>query len=304
MNKIYYSLGILFFVIMQIAVAFTLVVVFQGVLTMNSGLSILLAVPLTVAIAFLTSRMVSRNTVTMRYALVVLAYIVMQTGLALVASTLLASIFNVTNQALLIGLSSILSFTVGLVVILLILRRDEQLDGGLRGPKMKTGETVAWSIIGIFLVFGTQIVAGLLQSLLFGIDQGSENTADLVAIAQEFLPFIIVIAVIGPIIEELVFRKAIFGWLYRRTNFFVAGLISSLIFAVIHFDFEHILIYGAMGFAFAFLYVKTKRIIVPIIAHIALNSFVVVVQVLFIDKINEFMDTATFISTMIGMILL
>ncbi|UTR05696.1 CPBP family intramembrane metalloprotease [Alkalihalobacillus sp. LMS6] len=303
MKIIYNGVGILFFVIMQIAVAFTLVVVLQGFLNMNSGLSMILSVVLTIGIALVTARMLIRNTLTMRYALVVFAYIVMQTGLALVASTVLQSFFGVTDEALLIGVSSILSFSVGLVAILLILRRDEQLGGGLRGTKITPLETVSWSIIGVFLVFGTQIVAGLIQTLIFGIDQGSENTEDLVAIAQEFLPFIIVIAVIGPIIEELVFRKAIFGWLYVRTNFWIAGLISSVIFAVIHFDFQHILIYGAMGFAFAFLYVKTKRIIVPIIAHIALNSFVVIVQVLLIDDINEMMDVASFIYNMLGMMI-
>ncbi|MFS0787860.1 type II CAAX endopeptidase family protein [Shouchella sp. 1P09AA] len=303
MKIIYNGVGILFFVIMQIAVAFTLVFTLQGLLNINSGLSMILSVVLTIGIALVTSRMLFRNTLTMRYALVVFAYIVMQTGLSLVASTVLQSFFGVTDEAFLIGVSSILSFSVGLVAILLILRRDEQLGGGLRGTKITPLETVSWSIIGVFLVFGTQIVAGLIQTLIFGIDQGSENTADLVAIAQEFLPFIIVIAVIGPIIEELVFRKAIFGWLYVRTNFWIAGLISSVIFAVIHFDFQHILIYGAMGFAFAFLYVKTKRIIVPIIAHIALNSFVVIVQVLFIDDINEMMDVPSFIHNMLGMMI-
>ncbi len=78
---------------------------------------------------------------------------------------------------------------------------------------------------------------------------------------------------------------------------------SSLIFAVIHFDFEHLLIYAAMGFSFAFLYVKTKRIIVPIISHIALNSFVVIVQVLLYDEIMKMVEPASFIHNLIGLII-
>lgn len=35
-----------------------------------------------------------------------------------------------------------------------------------------------------------------------------------------------------------------------------------------------------MGLVFAFLYVKTKRIIVPIAAHVAMNTLVAVAQVL------------------------
>jgi hypothetical protein len=42
-----------------------------------------------------------------------------------------------------------------------------------------------------------------------------------------------------------------------------------------------------MGGIFAFLYVKTNRIIVPIIAHVAMNSFVVIVQYVFREDIEE-----------------
>ncbi|NMM67726.1 CPBP family intramembrane metalloprotease [Bacillus clausii] len=226
---------------------------------------------------------------TKRYLLVVFAYIVMQTGLAILVSWLLIRYFAISG-ALNIGLSSIITFTIGLIAILLILRKDEDRGGGPPGKKATVPETIAWSLIGIFLVFATQTVAGLIEQQLLGIDQGSENTAQLVEVAQDFLPFILVVAILGPIIEELVFRKAIFGWIYVRTNFFVAALISSIIFAVIHFDFEHILVYAAMGFSFAFLYVKTKRIIVPIISHMAINSFVVIVQVVFAEQLAEIME--------------
>jgi membrane protease YdiL (CAAX protease family) len=40
----------------------------------------------------------------------------------------------------------------------------------------------------------------------------------------------------------------------------------------------HILVYASIGYVFAFLYVKTKRIIVPIIVHMAMNTIVVIGQ--------------------------
>jgi uncharacterized protein len=64
-------------------------------------------------------------------------------------------------------------------------------------------------------------------------------------------------------------------------------LISSLIFAAVHADFTHLLIYTAMGFTFAFLYVRTKRLIVPIAAHIAMNTLVLIVQIFLVDEIKE-----------------
>ena len=61
-------------------------------------------------------------------------------------------------------------------------------------------------------------------------------------------------------------------------NFFFAALLSSLIFAIVHNDPQHLLMYITMGLVFAFLYVKTKRIIVPIIVHAAMNSLVIFAQ--------------------------
>jgi uncharacterized protein len=304
-TKPYLFFGMLFFVVMHIGIAFATSLFVHSILAIEFGsiLNITLSTVITILIALPIAKLLMRQTVTSRYLLVVISYIIMQTGLALGSSYLLSFLFDIeVGSGMSIGLSSMITFSLGLVVIIFILYKDEHRGGGLPGEKSAPLETVAWSILGIFLVFATQVVAGLIETYLFGIEPGSDNTADLVDLANQFLPFIFVIAILGPIIEELVFRKAIFGWIYVRTNFLVAGLISSLIFAVIHFDFSHLLIYAAMGFSFAFLYVKTKRIIVPIISHIALNSFVVVVQVLLYDDLIQFMEPAAFIHHLIGLI--
>ncbi len=44
-------------------------------------------------------------------------------------------------------------------------------------------------------------------------------------------------------------------------------------------ELAHLLLYSAMGFTFAFLYVKTKRILVPIFAHVSMNTAVALVQI-------------------------
>src|SRR5690625_6728173 len=71
--------------------------------------------------------------------------------------------------------------------------------------------------------------------------------------------FVFIPTIISPILEEIVFRKVIFGAIYKRTNFFIGAAASSLIFALIHGEPKHLLIYASMGFVFAFVYVKTKR---------------------------------------------
>ncbi|MDG5473114.1 type II CAAX endopeptidase family protein [Jeotgalibacillus sp. ET6] len=180
------------------------------------------------------------------------------------------------------------SFLVTLIITLILLnKRKGALD--LPGERSNAGMVVVWSIAGIFLAFFSQMIAAMIE-MLIGIEPGSENTADIISLLEYVPVAALAVAVFGPILEEIVFRGVIFGWLYRKYNFFISGMLSALIFAAIHLDFTHILIYTAMGFAFAFLYAMTKRIIVPIIAHIAINSFVVLVQFVFADQLEELME--------------
>ncbi|MDQ0351818.1 membrane protease YdiL (CAAX protease family) [Alkalibacillus filiformis] len=168
------------------------------------------------------------------------------------------------------------SMAIATLWILYLLRKDMAEVNMRSGPT--TGEIIKWSIIGVFLAYAVQIVANMINIYVLGIEEGSENTQSIMQIIDTNIWFILLPIVFAPVLEEIIFRKIIFGELYKRTNFIIAGIISALIFAAVHMDFTYILTYTAMGFAFAYLYVKTKRIIVPIIAHMAMNAIVVLIQ--------------------------
>ncbi|KHF38601.1 CPBP family intramembrane glutamic endopeptidase [Halalkalibacter okhensis] len=187
------------------------------------------------------------------------------------------------------GIWSMFSFTTGLLIIVLLLLPEIRNRHDVEGRSSR-GEAVRWSIIGVFFVFAAQYAAALIEMFLLGIEPGSENTETIVEFAKAFPAFILVISVIGPILEEIVFRLVVFGALYKRFNFWISGILSSLIFAAVHMDFTHLLVYTAMGLVFAYLYVKTKRILVPIIAHVAINLFVSIVNVLLADQIEDWME--------------
>src|SRR5699024_963270 len=104
----------------------------------------------------------------------------------------------------------------------------------------------------------------------------SENTQEIMGIARSLPLFMIIPAIIAPILEEIIFRKIIYGRLYKRTNFFIAAIITAYIFGIIHGEPEHILVYASMCLVFAFLYIKTDSILTPIIVHMGLNFFFVI----------------------------
>ncbi|MBD8016276.1 MULTISPECIES: CPBP family intramembrane glutamic endopeptidase [Planococcus] len=182
-----------------------------------------------------------------------------------------------------------LTMGIGFILTLLIIFRDKRFFDIWKGTKSTVLMSVVWGFLGFLLLLIGQSVAALIEMKVLGIDPGSENTASLVYIAEAVPLAIVSIVLFGPILEELVFRRVLFGSLNQTTNFFFATAISALVFALIHFDFTHLLLYFTTGLILAFLYQKTKRIITPIIAHMCLNGYVMLIQ-LNMDKILEFQE--------------
>ncbi|AIE58769.1 CPBP family intramembrane glutamic endopeptidase [Bacillus methanolicus] len=237
------------------------------------------------------------------YWFILIAYIAMQLssliGIPLI--TFLGAFFgkNIREmEVLAVPYWLVISFTVTLIIVLLLLRK-EIITGSNTRNAASAISSFFWSVGGVFLALFAQSIAANFERLI-GIKMGSENTQQIISIIESF-PFVILVSsFIGPILEEIVFRKIIFGALHKRLNFFLSALISSVIFALAHFEPEHIILYSTMGFTFAYLYVKTQRIIVPIIAHVTMNTFVVLIQSVYREDIERILRDMEKIQSLIG----
>ncbi|WP_226671316.1 CPBP family intramembrane glutamic endopeptidase [Metabacillus litoralis] len=222
------------------------------------------------------------------YWLILLTYMLLQ--LSAIVGIGLFSLLNIGETTVeRFAYWTIFSFTLAFLIILFLLRKERTLESDFREEPASVSESVVWAIIGFFLAIFAQTLAANIEINLFGVEPGSENTKMIIRIIEVSPLVIIVTSILGPILEEIVFRKILFGVLYKKTNFFIAGIISSLIFSLFHGEPQHLLLYASMGFTFAFLYVKTKRILVPIFAHVAMNTMVVIMQTVFKEKIEEMM---------------
>ncbi|HET7616026.1 MAG TPA: type II CAAX endopeptidase family protein [Bacillales bacterium] len=234
-----------------------------------------------------------------RYWWVIATYVLMQLSAFLGIPLLLIAGFAKTQSEV---LWSMVSFLGAFVVILMLLREDMK-KSNLSRHRASVDESILWMFIGVLLAFAAQIVSGMIEQAL-GVHHASENTKMITDIAKKMPVFIVVVAIIGPILEETVFRKVIFGTLRKRFDFTISALSSSLLFGIAHIDFAFLLTYTAMGFIFAFLYEKTKRILVPIVAHASMNTFVVLIQVIFSDKLEKYIqhlkETESFIRTFLS----
>lgn len=182
-------------------------------------------------------------------------------------------------------------FTVNLmasILFLLFIVSNKKYLQVFTGKKASFGNTVLWGFIGFFLAMGGQMLAATIESAM-GVELGSENTAILSDIARLSPIMLIPMVLFAPFLEEMVFRRVLFGSIYQKTNFWIAAIISGLIFAVVHNELEHLLMYLMPALVFSYLYYRTKRLLAPMIAHFLMNGFVAVVQ-LNIDKLQQFQD--------------
>lgn len=88
---------------------------------------------------------------------------------------------------------------------------------------------------------------------------------------------------IGPIIEELMFRGIIYNELKSKYSNMKSILITTIFFAVIHMNIIQILYAFALGFILIFVYEKYKNIKAPIILHMASN----ITTTLFLPILNQ-----------------
>ena len=92
-------------------------------------------------------------------------------------------------------------------------------------------------------------------------------------------PFLLIFMMItstltGPISEEFVFRGLLLNRLIKKTNMWIGILISSLIFATVHMEWEKLIATFLFGVIASLLYLKTKSLFVPILLHIVHNAIV------------------------------
>ncbi len=77
------------------------------------------------------------------------------------------------------------------------------------------------------------------------------------------------IVVVAPIVEELLFRGAMLHRLTAKWGLRTALVVSSVVFGILHVNF---LGAGVLGFVIALLYLRTRKLLVPIICHTVNNA--------------------------------
>ncbi len=144
------------------------------------------------------------------------------------------------------------------------------------------------TVIGFFLLMGALIAAQLiLQSL--DVTGTSENEMQIqklfAADPTQLVLLFLLLCVFTPIVEEVIFRKVLFGYVESRTSSVFAIIMSGAIFGIMHVlsygDFIQSIPYIFLGLMLGYIYYRAKKnILVSIGAHSLNNLYVFVIYVL------------------------
>ena len=166
-------------------------------------------------------------------------------------------------------------------IILTVINLKTNKSNTLSEKKDDYGLIVSLGLIAIVGSFFLQMIVVGIEVFVFKMPMESENTQNIAAIIRNSPFFMLAVMIGGPIMEEFVFRFSIINFLNQKLNIWVSAIISSFLFAAIHND-GHYLRYGSLGFLFFLVYKKTGSLLTAIIAHAGMNSFVVILQLVFI----------------------
>lgn len=177
-------------------------------------------------------------------------------------------------------------------------------------PKAEKKEPKKLRITEFIMIFFICVAAmylfnyfGIFIAFIISLAKGSDiiNPLENVILNGNFLLSFLYGAIVGPIVEELMFRKLLLDRL-RRLGDLPAILLTGIAFGLFHMNILQFFYASALGFIFAYVTIKTNRIRYSIILHMLINSIGIVVAPLVVkaNNIGVMLVLATWVFTAIA----
>ena len=186
------------------------------------------------------------------------------------------------NKASVITLNYLSIFSNALIFIILVLMYIKDIISGIKSlihdrfKQLDKGFNY-WFIGVVIMIISNMIIS-------YFNNGGTSNNEESIRIFLEKSPVVAVIgiAILGPVIEELVFRKSfkdVFKnkWVYLFSSGIIFGALHVILSPINSFvDYLYLIPYCSMGIAFAYMYYDTDNIMTSITMHIFHNSLNVI----------------------------
>lgn len=179
-------------------------------------------------------------------------------------------------------------YLIGLPIFLLITHKiNQQKSFPHEKRKMKIGYFLQYMCVCFPVMYVSNIpsvLITLIQQILKGGDLQQSTPLDGIMQTNIFLRLLFV-AILAPVLEEIVFRGILLNKL-RAYGEGVAIFVSALAFGLFHGNFSQMFYAFSLGVIFAYITLKTGRIIYSMILHAIINGFSSVFLVSILDSQN------------------
>ncbi len=176
-------------------------------------------------------------------------------------------------------------YLIGFPVFVLIIRNMKTVSRDKK--KMSAEEFFALFLVSQGVMFIGNTIGNSLNNII-GNALGHEitnSTSELIDATPIWLIFLVVV-IIGPIIEELMFRKLMIDRLGRYGDA-VAIIVSSVAFGLFHGNFYQFFYAAMLGFVLGYMYTKTGKVRYSILMHMIINFFGSVLVMPLIEMAEE-----------------
>lgn len=171
--------------------------------------------------------------------------------------------FDVTLAA--IGLAG-----VGLPLFAILMKGVPGSDRG-KVNKLSFGQFVKYFFVSIAVLYISNTISGIIN-LVIGIIRGKliDNPVQDIVVNSNIVVNILYICLLGPIVEEIIFRKILLDKL-RKFGDLPAILLTGIAFGLTHMNLAQLLYATTLGIIFAYITIRTNTVIYSMILHIMIN---------------------------------
>ena len=198
-------------------------------------------------------------------------------------------------------ISSICNYILPFPILLFLMKKleSEKLE---KESLSITSFLLYFCISFTLMIIGNLIGIGVTSLIGTAIQSDIANPIQTLINSSDILLNLIIISIIGPIFEELFFRKL----LIDRTIKYgakISIILSATLFGLMHGNLNQFFYAFLLGGFFSYTYIKTGKIIYPILLHICLNLMGSVLSLFVLESANA-ITQGIYTSFDIGLILI
>jgi hypothetical protein len=194
------------------------------------------------------------------------------TGSFVLAQLLVSLSPLIFSETLALVIASLILYGIAAGICLTILTK-KTIALSFESQEIFSMKQIVISIAGAFLLFFTWWLGNSATQALFGTPLLSNTMRYTLAIIRYYPYYLLTFLFFLPILEEIVFRKIVFGILVDRMGGVNAALLSSLVFAFFQSG-SHFFTYGLIGVVLCLIYYKSESLWSTILSHILFQAVV------------------------------